>query len=207
MLPRRLDPPAHESLAEEAAAFLSRHGCDRTAIHAAAVAEVAHDLAQQFGVEEGAAGAAGWLHDISAVVPSYARLATARRWGLEILPQEIAAPMILHQKLSAVMARQLFGIRDARVLWAIRCHTTLRVDATQLDKIVFVADKIAWDQPGRPPYLTALEAALTSSLDAGVCVYLSSLWAQRTSLPVVHPWLEAAYRQLCTTQSKGFRIP
>jgi len=64
-----------------------------------------------------------------------------------------------------------------------------------LDKIVFVADKIAWDQPGAPPYLAAL--ADTSSLDAGVCVYLETLWQQRESLAVTHPWFEAAYYQLC----------
>ena len=105
--------------------------------------------------------------------------------------------MILHQKLSAILAHELFGVDDLAVLSAIGCHTTLRADATPLDKVVFLADKIAWDQSGSPPYRDALLDALTHSLDAGACVYLQHLWAQRATLPVVHPWFENAYRQLC----------
>jgi HD superfamily phosphohydrolase YqeK len=88
-------------------------------------------------------------------------------------------------------------VDDAAVLSAIACHTTLGEHATPLDKVVFLADKIAWDQPGTPPYLDDLEQALTVSLDAAVCVYLQTLWDRRDRLPVVHPWFAAAYAQLC----------
>ncbi|EJW16375.1 hydrolase (HAD superfamily) [Paenibacillus alvei DSM 29] len=64
--------------------------------------------------------------------------------------------MIIHQKLSKVMARDIFGITDNEVLDAVGCHTTLRANATQLDLVLFVADKIAWDQQGTPPYLKEL---------------------------------------------------
>lgn len=104
--------------------------------------------------------------------------------------------MIVHQKLSALMARELFGITDAEVLSAIGCHTTLKANASPLDKTLFVADKIAWDQQGRPPYLTDLLAALERSLDGAALVYLDYLWERRETLPVLHPWVRAAHRQL-----------
>jgi HD superfamily phosphohydrolase YqeK len=98
--------------------------------------------------------------------------------------------------LSVVLAREVFGVRDETVLSAIGCHTTLKAGASHLDKVVFIADKIAWDQPGQPPYLDELLAGLERSLDEGVFVYINYLWAQRATLKVVHPWLVDAYEAL-----------
>jgi len=106
--------------------------------------------------------------------------------------------MILHQKLSAVMAREIFGIGDAAVLSAIGCHTTLKASASTLDKVVFVADKIAWDQPGKPPYLDGILGALDQSLHQAALRYLDYLWQRRQTLPAVHPWFVAAHRQVTT---------
>jgi HD superfamily phosphohydrolase YqeK len=64
------------------------------------------------------------------------------------------------------------------------------VGALPLDKVVFLADKIDWDQPGRPPYLDDLEEALYGmpSLDAAVKVYCDYLWEHRDEAFVPHPW-------------------
>ncbi len=82
------------------------------------------------------------------------------------------------------------------MLSAIECHTTLKGNPSELDKIVFVADKIAWDQSGTPPYLDDLLAALDRSLDQAALVYLDFLWDQREQLRVVHPWMVAARAHL-----------
>jgi predicted HD superfamily hydrolase involved in NAD metabolism len=187
-----------DDFAESVPAFLTARRCAHTAGHVRAVAQEAVRLATHFhGIDAQQAAAAGWLHDISAVVPVTSRIAFAERCGIPVLPEERQAPMILHQKLSAVFAQHLFGVGDAAVLDAITCHTTLRRDAKPLDKVVFLADKIAWDQDGTPPYMGALLHALSLSLDAAVCVYLQTLWDRRQTLPVVHPWFVAAYEQLC----------
>ena len=65
-----------------------------------------------------------------------------------------------------------------------------------LDRVVFVADKIAWDQPGIPPYLDKLLDGLELSLAHGAFVYIEGLWERKEQLKVVHPWLEAAYYDL-----------
>lgn len=183
-------------LAHDADAFLRAHGKPHTAIHSAAVADQARALAARFSVDPARAEVGGWLHDISAPIPTPQRLQASLALGLEVLPKERTAPMLLHQKLSVVVARELFHVTDASVLGAIGCHTTLKADATPLDMVVFLADKIAWDQPGRPPYLAPLLAALDRSLAAGCLVYLQHLWDQRQKLPAVHPWMVAAYREL-----------
>lgn len=191
-------------LARDVPAVLRARGYPRTAAHCAAVAAEAARLAARWAADVQAAAAAGGLHDIGALIPTGERVAVARAWGIAVLPEEAALPMILHQKLAVPLAREGFGVQDAAVLSAIGCHTTLKPDAALLDKVVFLADKIAWDQPGQPPYLADLLAALERSLDAAVCVYLRHLWEQRATLPVVHPWLAAAYRQLCAADAGDY---
>jgi len=104
--------------------------------------------------------------------------------------------MIIHQKLSVVLARDIFYVTDTGILSAIGCHTTLKASASRLDKVVFLADKIAWDQDGKPPYIKKVTAALEESLDAGVRVYLNYLWERRDQLLVIHPWLIEAHEEL-----------
>ena len=180
----------------DSVAFLTGHGFAHTAGHSARVAAEARRVAQRWQADPARAETAGWLHDISAVIPNEQRIAVAEQLDIDVLPEERSYPMIIHQKLSAAIARDVFGVTDAAVLIAIGCHTTLKPDASALDKVVFVADKVKWDQAGEPPYLDALVAALDQSLDHAALCYLRYLWDRRDSLRVVHPWMVRAYAQL-----------
>lgn len=184
------------NLRRDVATFLVLHGCADTAGHVAQVAAEAKRLAERFGASLEAAEIAGLLHDISAVIPNEERIAAAHAFGVEVLPEEAAFPMIIHQKLSVVLARDIFGVSQPELLSAIGCHTTLKADASLLDKVVFVADKIKWDQAVEPPYLADLQQALERSLDHAAFCYLDYLWQKRATLRVVHPWLVAAHQQL-----------
>jgi HD superfamily phosphohydrolase YqeK len=182
--------------AEDVFAFLSLHGRVKTAHHCAAVAAAAGEIARSFDVPVDLAVQAGWLHDVSSVWRNEERLAVSEALGLEILPEERAAPFILHQKLSVVLAVEVFSVSDPGVLSAIGCHTTLKSGASVLDQVVFVADKLAWDQPGEAPYHSEMKVALTTSLKDACRVYLCYLWSQRSSLAVLHPWTLAAIKDL-----------
>lgn len=185
-------------LRTDVVALLTHNGYTNTAEHCLAVAAQAQHLATQFSADTNLAEAAGWLHDVSALIPTAQRLAVARQWKLDILPAEERAPMLLHQKLSAVIAKEFFNITDRAVLSAIECHTTLKAHASLLDKVVFIADKVAWDQAGAPPYQPQLERALAHSLDEAVFCYLDYLWQHREELAAVHPWFVDAYREWAT---------
>jgi predicted HD superfamily hydrolase involved in NAD metabolism len=197
----RLSTHEKELLVEQAAQFLRFYRQESTLKHSIAAAEQAILLANRFGTDPVQAEIAGYLHDISAVIPTAQRVMYAKSHGIPILSEELQAPMILHQKISVVICRDVFGIEDEAILSAVGCHTTLKKDASLLDKIVFLADKIAWDQDGEPPYLQAVLNKLDQSLDAAVLVYLDHLWAQRESLQVVHPWFVEAYNSLGGTQA------
>jgi HD superfamily phosphohydrolase YqeK len=80
---------------------------------------------------------------------------------------------------------------------AVWYHSTLRAGASRLEKLVFLADKIAYDPTSlhRGEYLPVLQAA--GSLDGAVLVYLDFLldntWRYGWYL---HPHAVAAYRDL-----------
>ncbi len=177
-------------------AFLRMHGKRATADHSAAVAAQARRIALRAGLDPDRAGRAAWLHDVSAPIPNDERVAAARALGLDVLPEEEAAPVLLHQKLSAVVARELFGERDEGVLAAIGCHTTLRPGATMLDKALFLADKTEWDLSGEPPYLREVMRELNRSLDDAIRLLLNYIWEHREALVMVHPWLREAYEEI-----------
>lgn len=190
-------------LRADVVSFLSHHKCAPIVGHSMRVAHEAKRLAERWNADGAAAEAAGLLHDISGVVPNDRRIPLAESLELDILLEERRLPMIVHQKLSAVIASEIFNVRDEAVLSAIGCHTTLKANASEMDKIVFVADKIKWDQPGEPPYLAEILEAGEASLDRAACVYLEYLWKRREELPVLHPWVEEAYLQLREIDSEG----
>lgn len=188
--------PRTNRLRDDIRSFLSVNGCEKTAEHCMDVGTEARRIALRFGADPEAAEMSGWLHDISAVIPNGDRIAVSRELGIEVLPEEEAFPMIIHQKLSVVMAQQLFGITDAAILDAVGCHTTLRAGSTLLDQVLFVADKVAWDQPGTPPYIRELQEQLNRSLIYGAFAYINYLLERKHTLKVVHPWLKEAYEEL-----------
>jgi predicted HD superfamily hydrolase involved in NAD metabolism len=173
--------------------FLKLHHCSSTAEHSLRVADQAASLAIRFGLDPGLAETAGLLHDISAVYPNNERISIAKALEIPVLPEEETFPMILHQKISRVMANQIFGVTNDSVLSAIECHTTLKASPSKLDMILFVADKIQWDQSGTPPYIDELYKGLDQSLEHASFAYIAYLWSHKDKLRVIHPWLREAY--------------
>ncbi|MEG1528618.1 MAG: nicotinate (nicotinamide) nucleotide adenylyltransferase [Clostridia bacterium] len=49
---------------------------------------------------------------------------------------------VVHAELGAIVARVDYGITDQEILDAIKYHTTARANMTQLDKVVYIADKV-----------------------------------------------------------------
>ena len=165
-------PQVGGDVVADAGALLASYGKHATWRHVQGVAEVCVQLAQRFGLDETACRLAGILHDISAVIAPKDMLRFAQEAGMALDPAEERYPFLLHQRLSAVVAQLHFGIDDSAVTEAIACHTTLRAQAGDVDMALFLADKIAWDQPGEPPFLSEVNAALDVSLRHACRVYI-----------------------------------
>lgn len=153
--------------------LLEYNGKEKTYAHVAAVAEANAGIAARFGLNEALCRNAALLHDVSAVIAPKDMLEYAERKGLELCEAERRFPFLLHQRISRIVAEDYFGITDKTVLSAIECHTTLRPNASRQDMALFIADKIAWDQPGVPPFDAAVRAALEHSLEAACLEYMT----------------------------------
>lgn len=176
--------------------FLVNNNCPKTAEHSVRVGKKAREIAERYNANKDSAEIAGYLHDISAVYSNDVRIQVSHDLDIEILPEEESFPMIIHQKISKEMARDIFNIKDQEILDAVGCHTTLKKKSTLLDKVLFVADKIEWDQTGEPPYLHQITKQLDISLNHAAFEYINYLWKQRDNLRVIHPWLSDAYYEL-----------
>lgn len=121
------------NLNEDSYNFLILHNRRIVAEHSRVVAEECRKLSKRFGIDEKTAEIAGLLHDISAVYPYDERLEIANKLGLEVLEEEKELPLILHQKISKVMAQDIWNINNEDILSAISCHTTLKRNPSKLD--------------------------------------------------------------------------
>ena len=177
--------------AAEAQALLHAGGRPKTWQHVQAVAQKCVEIGREYGVEPERCRMAGLLHDVSAVVPAADMLAYAESEGWEIDPAERAHPFLLHQRLSEVAAQTRFGVTDGAVLAAIRCHTTLRAAPSPCDMALFLADKLAWDQPGEPPFRSVIEDGLSVSLELASLRYIEYVLDHGMIL-MPHRWLMEA---------------
>lgn len=92
-------------------------------------------------------------------------------------------PPVVHAFLGAIVANIDFGITDEVVLDAIRYHTTARPNMTELDMVVYVADKIEQSRPYPTQHLikpTLTETFLATLKEA----YQVCLDRQRATSPL-----------------------
>jgi predicted HD superfamily hydrolase involved in NAD metabolism len=165
--------------------------------HVRRVATAAEDMATRLGADRAAANLAALAHDLAAVVPVSEMPTVSEAMGLQIGEAGWAIPQLLHGPIAAAALLAKLYVRDQDVLNAVRYHSTLRAGASTLEKIVFVADKLAYDptSPHGGDYVPALRAA--SSLDEAVLVYLSFLQANVSRYGwVMHPNAVAAHEEL-----------
>ncbi len=180
-------------LAADVDALLAACGREIIREHVPRVADEAARLARHFGVDPLAARTAALLHDLGGVVPRGDMVALCESLDLPVLAEERQVPLLLHAALSVVIARDRYGVHDPDILQAIRVHTTLHARPTPLDLVVFLADKLEWDQGGVPPYAAELRAALGGGLHAGVQWMLAWLASPESRLLLPHPDLKAAW--------------
>ena len=181
-------------LKNEIKQYLVSKNCEKTYYHCMEVGEYAYQLGEKYLTSPEKVSIAGYLHDISAVYPNNQRINVAQKYGIELNEAEMAFPMIIHQKISKSIAKMDFGIEDNEILSAIECHTTLKKNYSDIDLVLFVADKIKWYQEGKPPYLDGLLQALNCSLENAAYFYID--YILKHDIKVVHPWLWDAYNQL-----------
>lgn len=172
-------------------------GCIHIFEHSLNVAQKAIELADLFQVERDTKNnvyIAALLHDIGGIYPNEKRIEIAKKFNIELVDEECVFPLIIHQKISKYLAQTIFNVQNTKISNSIECHTTLKSNYSIEDLIVFLADKIEWDQKGTPPYLDGLLIKLQSSLEEAALFYIDYLLEH--GIKVMHPWLLEAKKDL-----------
>ncbi len=171
------------------------NGRSNTYIHVANVADRNALISKTYDLDHDKCVIAGLLHDISAVIRPEDMLKYAYENRLEVCEAERKYPFLLHQRLSKICAVEYFNISDEEILSAIECHTTLKKCPSKYEMSLFIADKLAWDREGLPPFYEEVNAALDISLEAACYKYMEYMVENDMILCPHDNWIEA-YEQL-----------
>lgn len=184
-------PKLTGNMKDDVVNLLNENKKEQTAIHCVKVAETCVDLAQLFKLDKTIAYYSGILHDVSNIIKPADMLNYAENNSWYIDESERKYNFILHQRISEVAAKEYYGISDRHVLSSIGCHSTLKANATEYDMLLFLSDKISWDQQGTPPFLDAIQKSLNSSLPAASLAYINFVLDHNLVL-LPHKWLAEA---------------
>lgn len=110
--------------------------------HSTGCAKCAVDLAKRFGLDEQKANLAGLLHDCAKNFSKENMLEIIEHHLPDVDECELANFKTLHAPVSAYVARKELGVNDEEILSSIRWHTLGKLDMTDFEKIIFLADKI-----------------------------------------------------------------
>lgn len=125
----------------EILSWLKNNLNEKRYIHTLGTAECAKELAEKFNLDREKAYLAGLLHDCAKCF-SNEKLLDIIHQHLNVEECEMLNYKTLHAPVSAYIAEKEFNVTDKEILSAIRWHTLGKLDMTDFEKIVFIADKI-----------------------------------------------------------------
>lgn len=133
--------------------------------HSIGTAESAKELAKKYGLDEEKAYFTGLIHDCAKCMPKDEAIKILEEKPSE-LPLlecgEFENPKTHHAPIGVYVARKEFGIYDEEILSAIRWHTIGKMNMTDFEKVIFIADKI--EKRTRPKEFIE---PITESLNSG----------------------------------------
>lgn len=134
--------------------------------HVLGVVNTAETLAKLYGEDISKARYAAFIHDAAKGKKDQELIDIAQSKGYELCQEEKRSPQLLHGVVGAIIAKDLMEIYDKDILNAATYHTTGKVNMTNLEKIIYVADYI---EPGRAfKGVDELRQLTFKDLDTGV---------------------------------------
>lgn len=121
--------------------WLKENLSEKRYTHTLGTATCANELAIKYNLNPDKAYIAGLLHDCAKCF-SNEKLLEIIKNHLNVEECEMLNYKTLHAPVSAYIAEKEFGIDDKEILSAIRWHTLGKLEMTDFEKIVFLADKI-----------------------------------------------------------------
>ena len=155
--------------------------------HILGVEQMSIELAIKHDCDRNKAATAGLMHDLAKFFPPKKLLKIAKKHNLELDLITKKHPHLIHADISAIVAQEKFGIKDANILDAISNHTLGQPEMSKLSCIVFIADKLEMSR-GETPELNQMREVSSQNLYRGlmmVCNYSLDYLMKRNQ--VIHP--------------------
>lgn len=173
--------------------LLTVKGSTELVNHIVKVAYEAKKIAKHFGIDEEKALTAGLLHDVGRTIPADKSVEICQELGIHVFDEERTVPSLLHPKLSKVIAKEIFKA-DPEICSAVECHSSLKANASKLDLVLMIADKISWERPHNSDFIEQMLEGLNDSLECSAITYLEYLHSGNAE--ILHPWAIEAYEYL-----------
>lgn len=154
--------------------------------HSLKVMEASIRLAGKYGADTEKAAIAGLVHDCAKDMKKDTIIPACEKYGIIIDDIEKEQPHLLHGKIGAHMAKELFDIQCPEILAAIADHTMGRPGMDKLSSIVFVADYIeeSRDFEGVDKIRKAAEESLEKAIVTGID---GTIWHILVRGQLLHP--------------------
>ena len=134
---RLYQPKSIEQLAERVSNVLDEYRMRHTML----TVREAVGLAQYHGLSTEKARLAALLHDC-AKLGREETVRYAEKMGYALTNEERENPFLIHSRIGALLARDLYGVQDTEILNAIERHTVGCAEMTPFDEVIFLADKL-----------------------------------------------------------------
>ena len=125
--------------------------------HSLGTAECAKILAEKYNLDGEKAYFTGLIHDCAKCLPQEKMLEIIKK--IDLTDGELCNSKTHHAPVGTYIAKNNFKINDEEILSAIRWHTLGKVNMTNFEKIIFLADKIECNTRSCEVY-TPIKAAL-----------------------------------------------
>lgn len=110
--------------------------------HALSAEITARKIARLISVNEDKAGLAALLHDCAKSLSHNKLINICNKYNVRLIDKELYNYSCLHAPAGACIVRKKLGIKDKKILNAIRYHIIGRDKMSKIEKIVFIADEI-----------------------------------------------------------------
>ena len=134
---------------------------------------LSREIAESHGAETKKCDLGASAHDVVRHWTENKLITEARRLGLDITEVENHEPLLLHGPIGAHWLRNKLGCRDLDIVSAVNYHTTGRPKMSQVEKIVFIADKIEPQKIKKYPELGSIMDIVMDDLDGAILCYLA----------------------------------
>lgn len=161
--------------------------------HIHEVRQVSVDLAHSHCLDANQAELAALGHDICRTTKAHDLIIAARSFGLPVTDIDKAFPLFLHGPVGAEIIQRDYLLKDVDILNSIRYHTMGRKDMSDLEKVMFLADKLDPSKINRYPFIETVYRLAQKNLDEGILCFIDNqmqTFIKQANL--IHPGMVAA---------------